>query len=44
MSSQTIKDINFIHKICYKQPSIDNTLPHLFYINAYTIQHNKKHI
>jgi hypothetical protein len=40
-SSQIIKDINFINKLCYKKPPINN-LPHLFYINVITIQHNKK--
>jgi hypothetical protein len=42
--SQTTKDINFINKNCYRIPPINNTLPHLFYINAKIIQHNKKHI
>jgi hypothetical protein len=40
-SSQTTKDINSINKICYRKPPMDNILPHLFYTNIETIQHNK---
>jgi hypothetical protein len=39
--SQTTKDITFINKFCYRKPPINITLPHLFYINAKIIQHNK---
>jgi len=38
---QTSKDIEFLNKICFKIPPIDNTLPYLFYTNVKTIQHNK---
>jgi hypothetical protein len=29
-TSQTIEDINFVNKICFKTPPMDNTLPHFF--------------
>jgi hypothetical protein len=37
---QTFEDINFINKICFKAPPMDNTLPYLFYTNAKTTTHN----
>jgi hypothetical protein len=41
ITSHTSKDISFINQICLRTPPIDNTLPHLFYTNAKTIEHNK---
>jgi hypothetical protein len=37
---QTFEDINFINKICFKEPPKDNTLPYLFHTNVKTITHN----
>jgi hypothetical protein len=33
-TSQTFEDIDFVNKICFKTPAMDNTLPYLFYTNA----------
>lgn len=41
ITSQNFKDINFINKICLKTPPTTNMLPHLFYIDVKTIEHNK---
>jgi hypothetical protein len=40
ITSQTFEDIDFINKICFKAPPLDNTLPYLFYTNAKTTTHN----
>jgi hypothetical protein len=41
ITSHTFEDMSFINQICLRTPPIDNTLPHLFYTNAKTIEHNK---
>jgi hypothetical protein len=41
ITSENFKDINFINKSWLKTPPTDNTLPHLFYTNVKTIEHNK---
>lgn len=41
ITSENFKDINFINKSGLKTPPTDNTLPHLFYRNVKTIEHNK---
>jgi hypothetical protein len=41
ITSHTFEDMSFINQICLKTPPIDNILPHLFYTNAKTIEHNK---
>jgi hypothetical protein len=40
-ASHTFKGITLINQICLRTPLINNTLPHLFYTNAKTIEHNK---
>jgi hypothetical protein len=39
-TSQTFENINFINKICFKSPPMNNILPYLYYTNAKTITHN----
>jgi hypothetical protein len=41
ITSHIFEDISFINQICLKTLVIDNTLSHLFYIDAKTIEHNK---
>jgi len=41
ITSHTFEDMSFINHICLKTLPIDNILPHLFYTNAKTIEHNK---
>ncbi len=33
-TSQTFEDINFINKVCFKAPCMDNILPYLFNTNV----------
>jgi hypothetical protein len=40
ITSHTFEDITFINQICLKTRPKDNTLPHSFYMNAKTIEHN----
>jgi hypothetical protein len=39
-TSQTFEDIDFVNKICFKTPAMDNTLPYLFYTNVKITTHN----
>jgi hypothetical protein len=41
IATQTNEDIDFMINLCLRPPSMDNTLPHLFYTNLKTIAHNK---
>jgi hypothetical protein len=41
ITSHIFEDISFINQICLRTSPIDNNLPHLFYTDAKTIEHNK---